>query len=969
MKSQEKNHKNEKISFFKHNLDIVLLVLVVVIGAVFSFFQVFKSIDYRFFDMLLAAGKEIKNEDANIVLIDIEDQSINELGSWPWTRDILGNVLIRMKELGAYNAVFDIEYLSESSFGINDNIGEITENAFTNGESAIASSISEFARNIANRSIGLNGVRAASADLISNEVDIVLYDMFNQITNGLHKDNDLFFGQAAQFFGNASLTINTRDVSVDRSDEDREYAKERFLFGNVVDSERLINAENEKTVGTEKGLRRDFVPAVQKIMQHASTAGFTNVIVDGDGSRRRVELLNFYDGKFTGQLAFAPLMKMLDLQFMERKKNALVLHGVILPGSNERRSITVPLDMNGHMIINWAHRPYEDSFKHAPVYNFYFLDWEEKQIVNDLLALYSADGSSLDPHDAETFLYASDVLDIYYQSKAMLTSLLNKCKGFDIEGKPVGGGLTQDDYDMYFSMRNEFFDNAEALAEMCASFNGSTGVEEISNLQMSLSVYREDFAAMQEIFKDAFCIVGNSATGSTDLGTMPFQNRYPNMGTHANVVNTIIQADFITEYSPLWAIAGIFVLAFVNLLLSRKVSAAGKNIHGFVYLLVPPALIVMLFILFRIYIPITAPLFVVIVTYIAELALNYVKTNEDKNTLKKGFGAYVAPEVVDQIVKNPGLLGLGGMNKHMTALFSDVQKFSAFTEQINKAEGESHGAVRLVEILNGYLGVLSDAIMECRGTIDKYVGDEIVSFFGAPIDNPNNAFDSCLAGIRMKQAEDRYNEEHEAELPLHPVTGEPFLLKSRVGCNTGDMVVGNMGTEKKLNYTIMGNNVNLASRLEGTNKEYDSWIMASESTWLEANSGENEGKIVARQLDCVKVINVEKPVQIYSIVGLRSELTPEEIEAAEIFNQGMEWYLKGRETPAMPKDIADFKKAIEFFEKAYKCLEPRRQAIKDFISPEKKMAMRCQNYLKNGLPRGKDGKLLPWDGVFTMATK
>lgn len=969
MKSQEKNHKAEKNSFVKHNLDILLLTLVALLGITFSFFQLFKTIDYKFFDLMLGAGKEIEGDDANIVLIDIEDQSINELGSWPWTRDILGNVLIRMKELGAYNAVFDIEYLSESSFGINENIGEITEDAFANGEAVIASSISEFARNIANRSIALNKVRDASDDLISNEVDIALYDMFDKITSGMHKDNDLFFGQAAQFFGNTSLTINTRDVSIKRSDEDREYAKERFLFGNVVDSERLINTENERTVGTEKGIQRDFVPAVQKIIKFARSAGFTNVIVDGDGSRRRVELLNFYDGKFTGQLSFAPLMNMLDLQFIERKKKALVLHGVLLPGHNERRSISVPLDMNGHMIINWLHKTYEDSFKHSPVYNFYFLDVEEKQVVNDLLALYNADGSGLDPHDAETFLYARDVLDIYYQSKSMLTSLLNRCKGFDIDGKAIGGGLTQEDYDMYFSMRNEFFDSAEALAEMCASLDGSTGIEEIGNLQMSVAIYKEDLAAMTEIFKDAFCIVGNSATGSTDLGTMPFQNRYPNMGTHANVVNTILQADFITEYSPMWAIAGIFVLAFFNLILSRKVSTAGKNMHGFVYLLIPPTLLALLFILFRIYIPMTAPLFVVVVTYIAELALNYIRTNEDKNTLKKGFGAYVAPEVVDQIVKNPGLLGLGGMNKRMTALFSDVQKFSAFTEQINKAEGESHGAVRLVEILNGYLGVLSDAIMDCRGTIDKYVGDEIVSFFGAPIDNPNNAFDSCVAGIRMKQAEDRYNEEHLAELPLHPVTGEPFLLKSRVGCNTGDMVVGNMGTEKKLNYTIMGNNVNLASRLEGTNKEYDSWIMASESTWLEANSGENEGKIIARQLDCVKVINVEKPVQIYSIVGLRSELPPEEIEAAEIFNQGMEWYLKGRESPATPKDIADFKKAIEFFEKAYKCLEPRRQAIKDYVSPEKKMAMRCQNYLKNGLPLGKDGKPLPWDGVFTMATK
>ena len=189
------------------------------------------------------------------------------------------------------------------------------------------------------------------------------------------------------------------------------------------------------------------------------------------------------------------------------------------------------------------------------------------------------------------------------------------------------------------------------------------------------------------------------------------------------------------------------------------------------------------------------------------------------------------------------------------------------------------------------VGVLSDAIMNCHGTIDKYVGDEIVSFFGAPVDDPLNAYNACIAGIRMKQAEVIYNEEHKDELPIHPITHTPFLLKSRVGINTGDMVVGNMGTQKKLNYTVMGNNVNLASRLEGTNKAYDSWIMCSESTWLEANSGQTEGLLAARQLDCVRVINVEKPVQIYSIAGLKSELKKPLRVWVSLSRRWRSWYL------------------------------------------------------------------------------
>ena len=249
--------------------------------------------------------------------------------------------------------------------------------------------------------------------------------------------------------------------------------------------------------------------------------------------------------------------------------------------------------------------------------------------------------------------------------------------------------------------------------------------------------------------------------------------------------------------------------------------------------------------------------------------------------------------------------------------------------------------------------------MDAGGTIDKYVGDEIVSFFGAPIPDENNAFNACVAGIRMLQAERRYNEENAYRLPTikdknGADTGKPFFLHSRVGLNTGSMVVGNMGTDKKLNYTIMGNNVNLASRLEGTNKVYGSWIMVSESTWLAADSGVNKGRLVARAFDAVRVINVKKPVRIYNIIGLRDELSASQIEATDVFNQGMEWYMKGSDTPNEPKDIADLKKAREFYVRAAE-LYPDDKSSEYFIS-------RCDEFIAEGLPS-------VWDGVFTMKTK
>ena len=357
---------------------------------------------------------------------------------------------------------------------------------------------------------------------------------------------------------------------------------------------------------------------------------------------------------------------------------------------------------------------------------------------------------------------------------------------------------------------------------------------------------------------------------------------------------------------------------------------------------------------FHVYIPLFVPLVYALVTYFSLMILNFILLEGDKKFLQNTFGAYVAPEVVSQLVKNPDMVKLGGNSEQLTALFSDVKTFSGFTEVINNEEGEERGAARLVEILNHYLGALSDAIMENKGTIDKYVGDEIVSFFGAPVPDKDNAFNACVAGIRMLQAEAQYNLENKDTLPKIPETGEPFYLHSRVGLNTGNMVVGNMGSDKKLNYTIMGNNVNLASRLEGTNKAYGSWIMASDSTWQKADRGEHKGLLVARKFDCVRVINVVRPVQIHNILGLRNELPSAQIEAAELFNQGIEWYLKGSDTPEVPKDPEDLKKAYEYFQKAKECY-PEDKSSEVFMQ-------RCVMYLKTGIPE-------IWDGVFTMKSK
>jgi class 3 adenylate cyclase len=221
-------------------------------------------------------------------------------------------------------------------------------------------------------------------------------------------------------------------------------------------------------------------------------------------------------------------------------------------------------------------------------------------------------------------------------------------------------------------------------------------------------------------------------------------------------------------------------------------------------------------------------------------------------SLKNAFSRYLSPVVVDEIIQDPSRLTLGGEKREMTVIFTDIQSFSTITEQLEPA--------RLVSLLNLYLSTMSNIISDNLGTIDKYVGDAVVAFFGAPLRQENHAILACRSALQIKEAEKILNrrilEERLSSLPLF----------TRIGINTGLMVVGNMGSENKLNYTVMGSAVNLASRLEGVNKLYRTGgILISEYTRDQIGD-----EFVCRTLDRVRVVGISTPVRIYEITGFRA---------------------------------------------------------------------------------------------------
>lgn len=945
-------NRTPKLNFFSKHLDVVIVIFVILLCGILGVTGLVEKIEFRVYDALLEI-KPATTQNPNIRLVNIDDAASGEMGVWPWGREILADVLVRLREVGAKTAVFDIEYISSGSLGIAPDVLAELPDSFSYELDNVATLMSEFSSSVAHNGIALNQVESVSDDLINNYIVPSYQNLYDKI-DILVRDNDEYFGKAIRFFGNAWLTINAADLSIKVDPEYREYLDTNLLNYNVKDPTNEIEKGNDYTFKFMYNTIPGFSPALPIFMKNAAGAGFTNVSIDSDGSRRRIELLRKNNDVYIAQLSFAPLLSLLDTKELERTKTHLVVKNALFPGEEKRRDISIPLDSHGRMLINWIPNNFVTSFKSDSVLFLIDIDRVEENLIEqlknlDTFVLRDEFGKTLPYYDVVTYLLAT--YDDLETQKQVL---------FNEQG---GSTINDSRFDAYFASRQSFFsDFAEIfhpsyLNEIMVRLNSLTTEETKEDIQLlkdsvnerfvalksEYDLYQENFEFLKNHYNETFCIIGHTAVASTDLGTTPFNRFYPNVGTHANVFNTIITEEFITPLE--WYFGYIFscVFVFLVLFLEYKKRLVVQNLIGGFSTLFFPILSILLMVVFRIYMPVIIPSLVPILSFLGLTAYRFINSEKDKSFLRSAFSTYLSAEVVNEIVSDPKKLTLGGEEKNITAIFTDVRGFSTISEKVTPTQ--------LVSFLNRYLTLLSDIILENRGTIDKYEGDAIIGFFGAPISYDYHAWTACLSAIRMKEAEIEFN----AEMLAADVI--PMPVYTRIGINTGNMVVGNMGTDKKMNYTMMGNDVNLAARLEGVNKVYHTWILVSESTWLAADSGENKGKIVARRMDKVRVVGINKPVQLYNIVGLRSEMTENQLKSVDLFHQGLDRYLQ--------RDFVNAKKyfdmANDLYPETVTCYN-RDGSTYTEDGPASVFSARCTKNITEGIPAN-------WDGVVNLVSK
>ena len=423
--------------------------------------------------------------------------------------------------------------------------------------------------------------------------------------------------------------------------------------------------------------------------------------------------------------------------------------------------------------------------------------------------------------------------------------------------------------------------------------------------------------------KDAIVEIGATAAGINDIRPTPFTRNAPGVDLNANILENVIAGNFLTLAPPYWDFILIFALAMAMWYMVPRLTPIQGTI-GFALLLVAyGAVNIAFFSTMGLVLNLIYPTLAIFLTFVLLTTYKFRTEVKHSRYMKQMFQSMVAPKVVEEILQLPAGIELGGEEKELTVMFSDIRGFTTYSEK--------HTPHEVVEVLNEYLTQMTNLIFQTEGTLDKYIGDAIMAFWGAPTEQKDNAYRACSTALGMVDL---------LHTILHPkwrIEGKE-QLEIGIGLNTGPMVVGFVGSQSIKNYTLIGDAVNLGSRLEGTTKEYHVEIIIAESTYQHVKTD-----MLCRELDLIKVKGKNEPIRIYELVDHRLRGAGAKEMKVKAFEEGLAHY------------------RAQKWDEASKCFKNCLD-LDATDGPADIFLKRCALLKQNPPPKD-------WDGVFVMKTK
>jgi adenylate cyclase len=425
-----------------------------------------------------------------------------------------------------------------------------------------------------------------------------------------------------------------------------------------------------------------------------------------------------------------------------------------------------------------------------------------------------------------------------------------------------------------------------------------------------------------ESFRNKIVFVGFTAPGLFDLKPTPISSVTPGMAVHATLVANLFHQDFRVRISRTWAFGLALILAVAMGLTVMLISGLWQL--ALFALAFGAGLVLFVFLSFQKNLWMDGVLLAssLGLSFAMSTTFSYATEGRQRRQIKQMFSHYMSDLLIQDLLKHPEKLQLGGEKRVLTVFFSDLAGFTTLSEKLTPEE--------VVTLLNRYLTAMTDIILASGGIIDKYEGDAIMAFWGAPLPQEDHAIRACMAALHNQARLADLRQEF-TRMGLPPVF-------ARIGINTGEMIIGNMGSSQRFDFTVIGDSVNLASRLEGAGKEYGVSIIVSEDTYRLARE-----HVEVRELDLLQVKGKELPVRIYELLAPQGELHPTKAKARDMFTQGLSLYRKQQ------------------WAEAASCFQ-QTLSLDSSDGPARTFIQRCQYFQQN--PPKPD-----WEGVHRLTSK
>ncbi len=805
------------------------ILIAVLIGTFISalqktgFFEEFK------YELINIAFKERKKVEINpnIVTIDIDDPSISTVGRWPWPINVHSQII---DFLSLYNAkavvLTDIDFKKEifTSFDTN------------NKEKFKEKIVNDFKNNISIEDT------VTKLQQINKDFNSVLKKTGNVFTTINFKLNSTTKGAAplgvysSQTEEDFVVTVQTtqKNWDIDEILIEKKIGLSGIKGGNFPSAFSIVYPQSE-------------------ILESVKGAGFNTIQLDKDGIVRRYPLLAYYKNTLYPSV----VLKLAEVILKDYTLHISDEEHIMF--SNKKDSIQIPSDSTGAIYINWVGE-YKKGFPHIPfnLVGFFLAQQIAKDTLNELMLKETSPGDDmlkiyfdtvvnlrLLPKEDLNAIAADIAFCAYIEEK--ITSQLTTVEeimqegGYDTQNSRLVKMAKQVLFNNYmynlYESSGDIPDFLKIVEELGIAQNDWNALQ-LSYETMSYHIKNKSVNRVRPLvfdsatvelqgktktitpafFNDKIVFYGLTATGLSAQHPTPFMRRHPMIDLLPNILNTITTKDFIKELSPIFHYIIIYAVVALTVLLTLYLKPLRAVLLITLFVILYLILTWTLFAFKGFIMPLTAVVFTIILTYTCILAYRYSQDRLERKEVRRMFSTMVSPEVLQIMENSPESFTMASEKKYATMFSSDVSGFTTISEGVTSKE--------LANILNAYLTPMSNIIMAYGGYVDKYEGDAIKAAFGVPLSDEGHAWKTCYAAI--------YQQEELELIQRMILLKYGVQITARMGINTGLISAGNMGSEKHMQYTVLGEEVTIAEELEPANKLFNTWIMISESTLNDA---------------------------------------------------------------------------------------------------------------------------------------